>query len=235
MLMKLKPSSSAEECPQLPLSPPPATKDKSYPEGIQSTLLSSRGRILRAGSTPAGSSRSLHHASFSGPALILSVLEFFRPLEVAALVPDVLSLFDADDYPPSPPEGKGLTPHPSHTAADLLPNAAEASDLLDVVLTRNHPFLRFLDPKVLHALLDDVCICDRAARERRPSDAPSPPLSMTLALCHVLLALGNLMTVPPRRELQGGYERVFLKAFVASQIHMVSLPLERAAQRCIAG
>lgn len=175
MLTKLRPA-AIEEPSQL--SSPTAT-EKSTVEGLQ-TMLSGHGRILRE------NSRHLHHGPYSGPALILSVIEFFQPLQGESIVPEIIEMFDAK-FP--------VSHQSSHVDSDHGLNLAAKSDafeLLNVVLMQSHPFLQSLEAAFLHRVFENTY--ETAARQPNSVDNGS------LSLCHMVLALGNLMSVVHHRR-----------------------------------
>lgn len=174
MLTKLRPA--ADEPSQL--SSPTAT-EKSTIEGIQ-TMLSGRDRILRNGS------RHLHHGAYSGPALILSVMEFFQPQRGETIVPEIIEMFDAR-FPMSSQSAQNVLDHGLDLAAK-----SDAFELLNVVLMQSHPFLQSLDAAFLHNLFENTY--DTTARQSASVNNAS------LSLCHMVLALGNLMSVAHHRR-----------------------------------
>lgn len=184
MLNKLRPA--AEEPSQLSS---PAATDRSNVEGVQS-MLPARDRILRDGA------RTVCHGPYSGPAMVLSVLEFFQPLQGEAIIPEVMNMFDAH-----------LTITPS---ANLSPSAhrldsiseSEAFELLSAVFMQNHPFLRWLDTTFIHDAFERTYYA--ATRHSGSIDEDS------LSLCHLVLALGYLLSATYHRKR--GCETEILKA-----------------------
>lgn len=118
--------------------------------------------------------------------MILSILEFFQPAQGESIVPEILNMFDAD-YPMSPLTvsnsfGEGLESVPE----------SEALELLSIVLMQSHPFLQSLDTTFLHGLFEKVYLA--MARQSDSVDNAS------LSLCHMVLALGNLLSVAHHRK-----------------------------------
>lgn len=128
--------------------------------------------------------------------MILSVLEFFQPAQGESIVPEILSMFDAD-CAMSP-----LTVSNSFGEGLESVTESEALELLSIVLMQSHPFLQSLDTTFLHGLFEKVYL----AAARQPDSVDNASLS----LCHMVLALGNLLSVAHHRK--SGCEGAIWKA-----------------------
>lgn len=171
MLTKLRPA--AEE--PLQLSSPAAT-EKSNVDLLHS-MLPAHNRILCDGS------KALCFGPYSGPAMVLSILEFFQPSQGESIVPEVLNMFDA-----------GSIINRSMSADTRLDSLAEAEafELLSMVFVQSHPFIRSLDKVFLHEVFEKGY--QAAVGQGESVDAASS------SLCHVVLALGTLLSVAHHRK-----------------------------------
>lgn len=174
MLTQLRPAVDDEPS---QLSSPTIT-DQSSAETLQSMVLG-HDRILR------DDFRSMCYGPYSGPGLVLSVLEFFQPSQGQLIVPEVLNMFDAD-FPISPAQGL----QPAREGLQLVPES-EAFELLSVLFMQNHPFLRYLDDAFFQGVFEKVY--------RAAGTIGESVNTASLSLCHVVFALGNLLSVAHHR------------------------------------